>query len=168
MQVYLGLGSNLGDRQTNIEKALKLLNDTLQIELVSSIYETEPVGYEEQPMFLNAVCRGQTEIGPLQLLSLVKGIEASLGRVSSFPNAPRTIDIDIIFYGNMNIQTQELTIPHPRLEERAFVLIPLLDIAPDLLHPVSGASIKDLAASVQGSEGVEKIAELGVGDIYEI
>ena len=165
MQVYLGLGSNLGDRQATMEKALKLLGERLQIELVSSIYETEPVGYAEQPMFLNAVCCGQTELGPLQLLSLVKGIEASLGRVSSFPNAPRTIDLDIIFYGDMTMQTPELTIPHPRLEERAFVLIPLLEIAPDLRHPVSGESIKDLVARVQGLEGVKKIGELGVGDV---
>ena len=165
MQVYLGIGSNLGDRQANMEKVLKLLGERLQIELVSSIYETEPVGYVEQPMFLNAVCRGQTELGPLQLLSLVKGIEASLGRVSSFPNAPRTIDIDIIFYGNMIMQTPELTIPHPCLEERAFVLIPLLEIAPDLCHTVSGESIKDLLARVQGREGVKKIGELGVGDV---
>ena len=165
MQVYLGIGSNLGDRQANMKKALKLLSDTLQIELASSIYETEPVGYVEQPMFLNAVCRGQTELGPLQLLSLIKGIEASLGRVSSFPNAPRTIDLDIIFYGSMIMQTPELTIPHPRLEERAFVLIPLLEMAPDLCHPVSGESIKDLAAGVQGWEGVRKIGKLGVGDV---
>ena len=165
MQVYLGLGSNLGDRQATMEKALKLLGERLQIELVSSIYETEPVGYEDQPMFLNAVCRGQTELGPLQLLSLVKGIEASLGRVSSFPNAPRIIDVDIIFYGDVIMQTPELTIPHPRLEERAFVLIPLLEMAPDLCHPVSGESIKDLAAMVQGCEGVKKIGELEVGDL---
>ena len=165
MQVYLGLGSNLGDRQANMEKALKLLGDTLQMELVSSVYETEPVGYIEQPMFLNAVCCGQTELGPLQLLSLVKGMEASLGRVSSFPNAPRTIDVDIIFYGNVIMQTPELTIPHPRLEERAFVLIPLLEIAPDLRHPISGESIKDLAARVQGWEGVKKIGKLVVGDV---
>jgi 2-amino-4-hydroxy-6-hydroxymethyldihydropteridine diphosphokinase len=165
MQVYLGIGSNLGDRQANIEKALKLLNERLQIELVSSIYETKPMGYVEQPKFLNAVCRGQTELGPLQLLSLVKGIEASLGRVSSFPNAPRTIDLDIIFYGDMIMQTPELTIPHPRLEKRAFVLIPLLEIAPDLSHPVSGESVKDLTARVQRREGIKKIGKLGVGDL---
>ena len=165
MQVYLGLGSNLGDRQASMEKALKLLKERLQIELVSSIYETEPVGYVEQPMFLNAVCCGQTELGPLQLLSLVKGIEASLGRVSSFPNAPRTIDVDIIFYGNMIMQTPELTIPHPRMEERAFVLIPLLEIASDLRHPISGESIKDLAERVRGSEGVKKIGKLGVKNV---
>ena len=165
MQVYLGIGSNLGDRQANMKKALKLLSDTLQIELASSIYETEPVGYVEQPMFLNAVCRGQTELGPMQLLSLLKGIEISLGRVSSFPNAPRTIDLDIIFYGSMIMQTPELTIPHPRLEERAFVLIPFLEIAPDLRHPISGESIEDLVARVQGWEGVKKIGKLGIGDV---
>lgn len=165
MQVYLGLGSNLGDRQVTMEKALKLLGERLQIELVSSIYENEPVGYAEQPLFLNAVCCGQTELGPLQLLSLIKDIEASLGRVYSFPNAPRVIDVDIIFYGNVIMQTPELTIPHPRLDERAFVLIPLLEIAPDLCHPASGKSIQDLAARVQGLEGVKKIRKLGVGDV---
>lgn len=165
MQVYLGLGSNLGDRQANLARALKLLGERLHIELVSSLYETEPVDYTEQPLFLNAICRAQTELGPMQLLSLVKGIEASLGRVPSFPNAPRPIDIDIIFYGGLIMETPELTIPHPRLEERAFVLIPLLEIAPDLRHPVSGENVKDLAARVGGLEGVKKIGELRAEDV---
>ena len=165
MQVYLGLGANLGDRQANLARALKLLGERLHVEQVSPIYETEPVGYAEQPPFLNAVCRAQTELGPLQLLSLVKGIEASLGRVLSFPNAPRPIDIDIIFYGDLVMETPDLTIPHPRLEERAFVLIPLLEVAPDLRHPVSGEHIKDLAARVGGREGVKKIGELEAEDV---
>lgn len=165
MQVYLGLGSNLGDRQANLARALKLLGERLHVELVSSIYETEPVGYAEQPPFLNAICRAQTELGPMQLLSLVKGIEASLGRVPSFPNAPRPIDIDIIFYGDRVMETPDLTIPHPRLEERAFVLIPLLEVAPDLRHPVSGENVKDLAARVGGWEGVKKIGELRAEDV---
>ncbi|MQY55295.1 MAG: 2-amino-4-hydroxy-6-hydroxymethyldihydropteridine diphosphokinase [Dehalococcoidia bacterium] len=165
MQVYLGLGSNLGDRQANLARALKLLGERLHIELVSSLYETEPVDYTEQPLFLNAICRAQTELGPMQLLSLVKGIEASLGRVPSFPNAPRPIDIDIIFYGDRVMETPDLTIPHPRLEERAFVLIPLLEVAPDLRHPVSGEYIKDLAARVGGREGVKKIGELRAEDV---
>ena len=165
MQVYLGLGSNLGDRQANLARALKLLGERLHIELVSSLYETEPVDYTEQPLFLNAICRAQTELGPMQLLSLVKGIEASLGRVPSFPNAPRPIDIDIIFYGDLIMETPELTIPHPRLEERAFVLIPLLEVAPDLRHPVSGENVKDLAARVGGREGVKKIGELEAEDV---
>lgn len=165
MQVYLGIGSNLGDRQANLARALKLLGERLHIELVSSLYETEPVDYAEQPPFLNAICRAQTELGPMQLLSLVKGIEASLGRVPSFPNAPRPIDIDIIFYGDLIMETPELTIPHPRLEERAFVLIPLLEVAPDLRHPVSGENVKDLAARVGGREGVKKIGELEAEDV---
>lgn len=165
MQVYLGLGSNLGDRQANLARALKLLGERLHIELVSSLYETEPVDYTEQPLFLNAICRAQTELGPMQLLSLVKGIEASLGRVPSFPNAPRPIDIDIIFYGDRVMETPDLTIPHPRLEERAFVLIPLLEVAPDLRHPVSDMHIRDLAARVGGREGVKKIGELEAEDV---
>lgn len=162
MEVYLGLGSNLGDRKAILEKALQLLGQRLQIERVSSLYETEPVGYAEQPPFLNAVCRAQTKLGPLQLFSVIKGIEASLGRVPSFPNAPRPIDLDIIFYGDLVMETPELTIPHPRLEERAFVLIPLYELDPGLVHPVSGESIKDLAAGVQGRAGVRKIGELEV------
>ena len=165
MQVYLGLGSNLGDRQANLARALKLLGERLHIELVSSLYETEPVDYTEQPLFLNAICRAQTELGPMQLLSLVKGIEASLGRVPSFPNAPRPIDIDIIFYGDRVMETPDLTIPHPRLEERAFVLIPLLEVAPDLRHPVSDTHIRDLAARVGGREGMKKIGELEAEDV---
>jgi 2-amino-4-hydroxy-6-hydroxymethyldihydropteridine diphosphokinase len=165
MQVYLGLGSNLGGRQANLKKAVKLLGERLHIEQVSSVYETEPLGYVEQPRFFNAVCLAQTELGPLQLLSLVKGIEASLGRVPGFPNAPRPIDVDIIFYGDLIMQTPELTIPHPRLEKRAFVIIPLLEIAPDLRHPVSGEHIRGLAARVGGREGVRKIGDLEAEDV---
>ena len=161
MEVYLGLGSNLGDRKANLEKALQLLGERLQIEQVSSIYETEPVGYAEQPMFLNAVCRAETELGPLQLLSLIKGIEATLGRVPSFTNGPRSIDVDILFYNDFCMETADLTIPHPKIKERAFVLIPLLEIAPQLVHPISGESIKELVNVIQGQEGVVKIGELG-------
>ena len=163
--VYLGLGSNMGDRRANLEEALRLLGERLAVQRVSSVYETDPVGYLEQPLFLNAVCCAKTVLEPFQLLSLLKGIEVSMGRVPSFPNAPRPIDIDILFYGGSIVESPELTIPHPRLQERAFVLIPLCELAPDLLHPASGASISDLAARVSGSEGVRKIGELGV---YEV
>lgn len=165
VRVYLSLGSNLGDRKANLEKALQLLGERLDIERVSSLYETEPVGYAAQPLFLNAVCRAQTDLGPLQLLSLVKGIEASLGRVPSFPNAPRPIDLDIIFHGDLIMQTPELTIPHPRLEERAFVLIPLLELDAALVHPGSGERISDLVARVQGRAGVRKISKLEDSDV---
>ena len=160
MQVYLGLGSNLGDRKANLEKALQLLGERLTVEEVSSLYQTEPVGHREQPMFFNAVCRVETGLGPLQLLSLIKGVEAALGRVPSFSGGPRSIDVDILFYGDLTLETGDLTIPHPRVGERAFVLIPLLEIAPDLVHPVAGDSIRELASVVQGQEGVEKIGEL--------
>jgi len=163
--VFLALGSNLGDRKANLEKALQLLGERLSLERVSSLYETEPVGFEEQPLFLNAVCRVKTEVGPFQLLSLLKGVEVALGRAPSFANAPRLIDVDILFYGNLLIETDRLVIPHPRLEERAFVLIPLAEIAPGLIHPVSGESIADLAVRVEGREGVRKIGKLRVKDV---
>lgn len=165
MKVYLSLGSNLGDRKANLEKAIQLLGERLHVEQISSLYDTEPMGYAEQPRFLNAVCRAQTDIGPLQLLSLIKGIEVALGRVPSFSNAPRPIDVDILFYGDLVMETPELTIPHPRIEERAFVLIPLLEIAPDLVHPVSGESIRDLATRVPGREEVKKIGELRADNV---
>ena len=165
MDVYLGLGSNLGDQQANLERAVELLGQRLDMVKMSSVYETEPVGYEDQPMFLNAVCRVKTDIGPLQLLSLVKGIEASMGRVPGFTDGPRLIDIDIILYGDMVMMDPELTIPHPRMAQRAFVLIPLLEIAPGLVHPFSGESVEEMVANVDGIDGVKKIGKLEVGDV---
>ena len=165
-QVYLGLGTNIGDRQANLSRALKLLGERLKIEKVSSIYETEPVGYADQPKFLNAVCSVKTNIGPLQLLSLVKGIEANMGREAGFRNGPRSIDIDIILYSDMSMIDPELTIPHPRMNERAFVLIPLMEIAPaDLIHPFTRERLRDLAARVGGREGVRKVGKLEVGNV---
>lgn len=167
-RVYLGLGSNLGDRRSNLLKTLQLLEERLTLERISSLYETRPLGYEEQPLFLNAVCRAATEIGPFQLLSVIKGIEVALGRAPSFPNAPRLIDVDILFYGDLIIESPQLVVPHPRLEKRAFVLVPLAEIGPDLMHPISGRSIKDLASAVRGREGVRKIGKLRFKDVRGI
>lgn len=153
--VYLSLGSNMGDRQGNLAKALDFLSQRLRIEKVSSVYDTEPVGNPNQSRFLNMVCQTYTTLGPKELLNTVKGIESKMGRFSAERNAPRPIDIDILFYGDQIIETPELVIPHPRLIERAFVLIPLAEIAPDLKHPVFGKTIMEFKQGV-GIQGVFK------------
>jgi 2-amino-4-hydroxy-6-hydroxymethyldihydropteridine diphosphokinase len=153
---YLGLGSNLGEREENLCRALGLLSRKVNIDEVSSIYETEPAGYKEQPLFLNMVCRIITDLAPEELSHQLKDIETEMGRVRSFPNSPRIIDIDILFYGSRIMETQTLTIPHPRLHDRAFVLIPLAEIAPDLVHLRLGKGIAQLVKDVAGQEGVRK------------
>jgi 2-amino-4-hydroxy-6-hydroxymethyldihydropteridine diphosphokinase len=153
---YLGLGSNLGEREENLCQALALLSTKMNLEEVSSVYETEPVGYKEQPLFLNLVCRIATNLPPDELFHVAKDVETSMGRIPSFPNAPRIIDIDILFYEDRIMSTQDLIIPHPRLQGRAFVLIPLAEVAPDLVHPELGKSITQLANAVKGRKGVRK------------
>lgn len=159
--VFLGLGANLGNRCQNIIKALRLLSAEVPVEQVSSFYETEPRDYLDQPRFLNAVCRGTTLLSPEKLLALAKEIEVALGRVPSFSNAPRPIDIDILFYGNQIISSPQLTVPHPRLAERDFVLVPLAEIAPELVHPISGKTIKELRERI-GETNCVKMESSGV------
>ena len=146
--VYLGLGSNLGDRQQMLTQALTHLSQKVAVEAVSSFYETKPLYFADQPLFLNATCHVSTSIGPHQLLTLVKGIESKLGRLPNSHNKPRPIDIDILLYDNLVMQSQTLTIPHPLMLERAFVLIPLAEIAPYLVHPVAGLTISQLVQKV--------------------
>jgi len=154
--VYLSLGSNLGERQENLDKAIQLLSHRLRVGLVSSIYETEPVGVPEQTRFLNLAVQVFTRLAAKDLLGLFKGFESMMGRAPNTSNAPRPIDIDILFYGDRVIETEELTIPHLRLAERAFVLVPLAEIAPDLVHPVNGKTVKELLQGVVGKESVAK------------
>ena len=158
--IYLALGSNMGDRMSNLRSAVERLSRKITIKKMSSVYETEPVYYKEQPLYLNAVLSAVTELEPFELLSFVKSIESDLGRQPSFRNAPRTIDIDILFYGAQIIETPELTIPHPRITERAFVLVPLAEIAPKLVHPALQKRAGELLAEVEGVDGVRKFGKL--------
>ena len=151
---YLGLGSNIGDREINLLKALSLISQESRLIKTSSIYETKPIGYEKQSYFLNMVCQISTKLKPVDLLQSIKQIENKLGRKPSFRNAPRIIDIDILFYDNKIMNINNLVIPHPRLVERAFVLIPLAEITPKLIHPELGKSIAELSHKVTGQDGV--------------
>jgi 2-amino-4-hydroxy-6-hydroxymethyldihydropteridine diphosphokinase len=160
--VYLGLGSNLGDRMDNLSSAVERLSQKVNIKNLSSVYESEPLYIKEQPLFLNTVLSADTKLAPFKLLSFIKGIESELGRQPSFRNAPRLIDIDILFYGDQIIDTLELTIPHPRITERAFVLVPLAEIAPGLVYPLTHEKISDLLIRVEGLRGVKKIGKLSL------
>lgn len=152
--VYLGIGSNLGDRESHLARAMDLLARGVKIERTSSLYLTEPVGGPPQPPYLNAVCRGRTRLGPEELLGLAKSIEAELGRKPGPRNAPRPIDIDILFYGDSVIDLPHLVIPHPGVPHRAFVLVPLAEIAPGLVHPASGRTAAEMAQGLRDRQGV--------------
>jgi len=155
--VYLGLGSNLGDREAMLETALRALESPrLHIGRVSPVYETEPMDVAGQQWFLNLVAEAETDLFPLQLLRRTATVEAELGRRRLVPKGPRTIDIDILLFGNSVVTTPVLEIPHPRFRDRRFVLAPLADLAPDLRDPVTRKTVRELLAELHG-QAVRKL-----------
>ncbi len=156
--VFLALGTNLGDRLANLNAALAALPPVVTVLQRSAVYETPPWGVTDQPAFLNMAVKGGTSLAPVALLKALKQLERDLGRVPSVRYGPRLIDIDILFYNDLILETPDLTIPHPRLPERAFVLVPLADVAAELIHPVLHESIRALLARVD-TKGVKPYDE---------
>jgi len=153
--VYLSLGSNLGDRQLHLQRAVACLEgEGVKVQRQSSLYETEPQDVARQPWFLNIVVRCETQLFPVQLLKVLQRIERELGRVraGAVRRGPRVIDIDILLYGNAVIDTPQLTVPHPRMTERRFVLEPLLEIAPELRHPVTKQLLRKYLDTLTGQQ----------------
>lgn len=160
--VYLGLGSNQGDRERNLRDAIERLGAVVDVDAVSSVYETEPVGFQQQPDFLNLVVRARSVLPPDALMTELIGIERAMGRERSFRNAPRLIDIDLLLHGDLVIDMPELVVPHPRMVGRAFTLLPLIELDPSLRHPVTGERLADIAARTP-LERATRLGALGRG-----
>ncbi len=150
-EVYLGLGSNVGDRLLNLNKAIELLSEKIQILKKSKIYISKAVGYTDQPDFYNMVLYGKTDLSPEELFNFIKDVEKNAGRVYRFHWGPREIDIDILFYNDLVYKSDKLNIPHPRLHERDFVLSPLIELNPKLFHPVLNKRVSDLKELMENS-----------------
>lgn len=147
-QIYLALGTNLGDRVANLDEAVEIISSKVHTLRRSPIYETDPVGYLDQDLFLNQVIHAETNLEPVYLLDYLKSAERKIGRVPTFRDGPRKIDIDIIFYNDLILDSPDLHIPHARMQERAFVLAPLADLEADFLHPKLGKTVTELFAEV--------------------
>jgi 2-amino-4-hydroxy-6-hydroxymethyldihydropteridine diphosphokinase len=153
---YIGLGSNLGDKKRNCRRAIELLSGLGRVTNVSTFYCTEPVGYRDQETFINAVAEIETELAPRELLTFCHGIEAQLGRMRDVRWGPRTIDLDILLYGDSTMHEADLVIPHLRLATRGFALVPLVELAPQVVHPVLHKTMKHLLHELKDTHAVKK------------
>ncbi|MEM0466899.1 MAG: 2-amino-4-hydroxy-6-hydroxymethyldihydropteridine diphosphokinase [Candidatus Thermoplasmatota archaeon] len=159
VQVYLGLGSNIGDKEKNIQKAIRSIRELYSITKISKLYHTEPVGYKQQDWFLNCAVEIETDVHPEIILASLQMIEKKIGRTETRVNGPRTIDIDLLFYGDKIMNRVNLTIPHPRLHDRRFVLQPLLDLNPGFQHPILKKTIRELYDNLSAPEQVQLYKE---------
>ena len=155
---YIGFGSNIGDRLKHIQNAIHVLSKTegISLQKISSVYKTDPVGYETQGEFLNGVAAIQTNLSPLSLLHTLKDIETAIGRQHRIRWGPREIDLDILIYGDLCLQTEQLVVPHPEMHLRRFVLVPLAEITPNLVHPVFQETIQKLLERLVDDKSVSK------------
>ena len=156
--VFIALGTNLGKRKANLRAAIKALPPDVTVLAESHVYETPPWGYEDQSAFLNMAVKAETEMEPEPLLKYLKQLEVELGREQNFRWGPRLIDLDILFYDDLVINTPPLVIPHPRLHERAFVLVPLADVAPEVVHPVLQRTVSELLTRID-RQGINRIGD---------
>jgi 2-amino-4-hydroxy-6-hydroxymethyldihydropteridine diphosphokinase len=156
---YIGVGSNVGDKLINCEKAISeiLKADHHKLLAKSSLFKTQPVGYAFQDWFVNGVIRIETDLEAPELLRTLKAVESRLGRAETFRWGPRAIDLDILFFDDMEIHTEELQIPHPLIQNRQFVLVPLAEIDPGLIHPILKKTIQQLLSDLQEDQGVERL-----------
>ena len=158
---YIGIGSNVGDKARQCERGISeiLKLDRHRLLARSSLYKTQPIGYSEQDWFINLVIKLETEMDAPTLLCSLKEIESRLGRVKTLRGGPRTIDLDILFFNDHQIQTDELTVPHPLIQDRQFVLVPLAEIDPNLTHPVLKKTVKELLERLKEDRGVERLPD---------
>lgn len=158
---YIGIGSNLGDKIAHCERAISeiLTIDRHRLAARSSFFHTKPIGYAAQDWFVNGVIKIETDLEPFDLFRRLKAIEVKLGRKTTFAGGPRVIDLDLLFFDDRRLETEELQVPHPRLHERQFVLIPLSEIDPNFIHPVLKKTAGELLKEIKEDQGVERLSE---------